>query len=237
MKKISILFILAVTLIACRSTKELNAADPKTGIALLSPLDSACYSIGVNYGAGLRESMNTFPGGKANLEALAEGFMNAIQGNPAALLISPEEAQAYIQSYVMNATLKEAEMAKEAEIHFFAENKTKEGVITTESGLQYKILHQGDKALPTIEDNVIVHYTGKLLDGTVFDSSQERGEPLTIGVGQVIRGWTEVLQLMPVGSKYLVWIPAELGYGSQGAGQIRPNSTLVFEVELLDIEK
>ena len=119
-----------------------------------------------------------------------------------------------------------------------AENKTKSGVITTESGLQYQVVTEGKGAKPTADDKVKVHYTGTLLNGTKFDSSVDRGEPAEFGVGQVIKGWTEVLQLMPVGSKYIVWIPSELAYGERGAGaDIRPNSTLKFEIELLEIVK
>ena len=118
------------------------------------------------------------------------------------------------------------------------ENKTKKDVITTESGLQYQVVTEGTGEKPTAEDKVKVHYTGTLLDGTVFDSSVERGEPAEFGVGQVIKGWTEVLQLMPAGSKYIVWIPSELAYGERGAGgDIKPNSTLKFEIELLEIVK
>ena len=111
-------------------------------------------------------------------------------------------------------------------------------MITTESGLQYQVVTEGKGAKPTADDKVKVHYTGTLLDGTKFDSSVDRGEPAEFGVGQVIKGWTEVLQLMPVGSKYIVWIPSELAYGERGAGaDIRANSTLKFEIELLEIVK
>lgn len=132
---------------------------------------------------------------------------------------------------------KENAAGIEAGQKFLAENKTKEGVVTLPSGLQYKIIKEGKGAIPTATDRVKVHYHGTLIDGTVFDSSVQRGEPVTFGVTQVIKGWTEALQLMPVGSKWMVYIPYELGYGSRPAGSIPPFSTLVFEVELLGIEK
>lgn len=233
MRKISISLILTV-IIASSLAAQQNTAS---GITLNSALDSACYSIGVNFGAGLREQMKTFPGGAANLDAIAAGFVQAITNNFEALLMYPEEAQAYVQSYVMDATIKEAEAAKEEEARFMAENKTKEGIITTESGLQYKILTQGAGDKPTIEDEVTVQYTGILLDGTIFDSSERHGEPLTTNLTNVLSGWTELLQLMPVGSHYIAWIPSELAYGEQGYQQIKPNTMLIFEVELLRIEK
>jgi FKBP-type peptidyl-prolyl cis-trans isomerase FklB len=120
---------------------------------------------------------------------------------------------------------------------FLLENATKEGVITTESGLQYEVIKMGKGKKPAATDRVKVHYHGTLIDGTVFDSSVERGEPITFGLNQVIAGWTEGVQLMPIGSKFRFYIPQELGYGAQNAGAIPPYSTLIFEVELLDIEK
>ena len=241
MKKVyfSVLIIAAmVASMACSSTKNTSTTEgAQSSFVLNSAIDSACYSIGVNYGAGLRESMSTFPGGEANLEALAEGFLRSIKQDTARLLMNAADAQAYVQSYIMGIQEKEAEAEIAAGNAFLAENKTKEGVITTESGLQYRIIQQGTgDTKPTTENQVKVHYTGRLLDGTVFDSSVQRGEPATFGVTQVIRGWTEILQLMTPGSKYMVWIPSELGYGAQGAGQmIKPNSVLEFEVELLEI--
>ena len=228
MKKINILFLLAALFVSPL------AAQQKTN--LTSAVDSACYAIGVLNGSGLKESMSQFPGGKFNLEAIAEAFVHALTGDAETLLISREDAQNVIQAFVMEASMKEAEATKEEEMRFLEENKTKEGVITTESGLQYKVLIQGEGDKPSLNDNATVHYTGRLLDGTVFDSSEERGEPVTFGVARVIDGWTEVLQLMSLGSKYQVWIPSELGYGAQGNGPIKPNSTLVFEMELLSIE-
>ena len=121
---------------------------------------------------------------------------------------------------------------------FLAENKKKEGVVETASGLQYKVVKMGTGAKPTATDKVKVHYHGTLLDGTVFDSSVERGQPITFPLNQVIAGWTEGVQLMPVGSKFIFYIPSNLAYGDRAAGdKIKPGSTLIFEVELLDIEK
>ena len=129
------------------------------------------------------------------------------------------------------------DMNKEEGELFLAENKEKENVIALESGLQYEVLTEGDGAIPTASDSVKCHYHGTLIDGTVFDSSVERGQPATFGVTQVIKGWVEALQLMPVGSKWRLFVPSYLAYGEQGAGNdIEPNSTLIFEVELLGIE-
>ena len=119
---------------------------------------------------------------------------------------------------------------------FLEKNKEQEGVITTESGLQYKVLEMGDGPKPGIRDTVLVHYTGKLINDTIFDSSFQRGEPAQFKPSTLIKGWAEGLQLMPEGSKFMFYIPCELGYGTQGAGQsIKPFSTLIFEVELLDV--
>ena len=122
--------------------------------------------------------------------------------------------------------------------NFLAENGKREGVVTTKSGLQYEIIKKGNGATPTANDKVRVHYHGTLIDGTVFDSSIDRGEPAEFGVSQVIKGWTEALQLMPVGSKWKLYIPYDLAYGDREVSEeIKPYSTLIFEVELLDIVK
>jgi len=242
MKKI-IFFIAAIIIasttanVSAKKVKKNKVKEPS--FVLNSAIDSACYSVGVNYGAGLRESMSTFPGGEVNLDALTEGFMKAFKQDTAGLLMTPEIAQSFIQSYIMEVQNKESAAAKAAGEAYLNENKTKEGVITTESGLQYRVIQKGEgEEKPTTESQVKVHYTGRLLDGTIFDSSVQRGEPATFGVTQVIKGWTEVLQLMTPGSKYIVWIPSDLGYGEQGAGQmIKPNSVLEFEIELLEIVK
>ncbi|MDR1330902.1 MAG: FKBP-type peptidyl-prolyl cis-trans isomerase [Tannerella sp.] len=237
MKKNIVLFV-AIAIVAgatsCRTGRQAAVEAPQA-ILLNSLPDSVSYAIGLNYGASLRENMKVFPGGEYSLDALAEGFAQGIRGD-SALAMTPEAAPEFIQAYLQRMMEKEAEAEKEKGDAFLAENKNRDGVITTESGLQYMVVVQGDGPIPAAENQVKVHYTGKLMDGTVFDSSVERGEPAIFGVTQVIRGWAEILQRMPVGSKYTVWIPSELAYGAQGAGQtIRPNSMLEFEIELIEI--
>ena len=215
-----------------------TSCDSHKSASLKTAVDSASYAIGINTGANYRTNLKTLPGGEANIDDLIAGFIQAIKGDSAAMKMTPETAQQYLQTYFVEASAKEAAQNKEAGEKFLAENKTKEGVITTESGLQYKVEKEGTGEKPTAADRVKVHYTGTLLDGTKFDSSVDRGEPAEFGVSQVIRGWTEGLQIMPAGSKYIFWIPSDLAYGERGAGQdIKPNSVLKFEVELLEVIK
>ena len=233
MKKFS--FFVATALVATIGVSAVSCDSTKS-TKLKTDLDSASYAIGVGTGANYRENLKTLPGGKANVEAIIVGFAQALRGDSTQM--TPQDAQMYLNNYLMSAQMKESTKTKEEGEAFLAENKTKSGVITTESGLQYKVEKEGDGAKPTATDQVKVHYTGTLLDGTVFDSSIERGEPATFAVNQVIAGWTEGLQIMPVGSKYIFWIPSDLAYGERGAGaDIKPNSTLKFEVELLEIVK
>ena len=215
-----------------------TSCDSHKSASLKTAVDSASYAIGINTGANYRTNLKTLPGGEANIDDLIAGFIQAIKGDSAAMKMTPETAQQYLQTYFVEASAKEAAQNKEAGEKFLAENKTKEGVITTESGLQYKVEKEGTGEKPTAADRVKVHYTGTLLDGTKFDRSVDRGEPAEFGVSQVIRGWTEGLQIMPAGSKYIFWIPSDLAYGERGAGQdIKPNSVLKFEVELLEVIK
>ena len=222
MKKLSVL---VATVIVAMGASFTSCGDSHKSASLKTSIDSASYAIGISTGAGYKENLKTLPGGEANVDDLIAGFIQAIKGDSSAMKMNPQQAQQYLQTYFVEGQAREAK-------------KTKEGVITTESGLQYKVEKEGTGAKPTATDKVKVHYTGTLLDGTKFDSSVDRGEPAEFGVGQVIKGWTEGLQIMPVGSKYIFWIPAELAYGERGAGQdIKPNSVLKFEVELLDIVK
>ena len=148
-------------------------------------------------------------------------------GNETEITTNENDANEQEPASVDNKTLGE---------QFLQENAGKEGVVTTESGLQYKVLTEGNGAKPQLTDQVRVHYEGRLIDGTVFDSSYQRGEPAVFGLQQVISGWTEALQLMPVGSVWEIYLPQELAYGSRDLGSIPPYSTLIFKVELLGIE-
>jgi FKBP-type peptidyl-prolyl cis-trans isomerase FklB len=166
-------------------------------------------------------------------------MINGVAGSDAGM--TADEARDYFNGTMEALQAKKMEAQyndnKVAGQNFLAENAKKEGVITTASGLQYEVIKKGNGPLPKDTDKVKVHYHGTLVDGTVFDSSVDRGQPAEFGVTQVIKGWVEGLQLMPVGSKYKFYIPQELAYGSQSQGQIKPFSTLIFEVELLEIVK
>ncbi len=233
MKKISVLvatILVAMGIMSCGNSHR--SASLKTGV------DSASYAIGIANGAQFRQMMEGAPGEPMNMDDLLAGFEVALKNDSAAMKMTPQAAQAFIQTYFIQVQTREANANKEEGEKFLAENKTKKDVITTESGLQYQVVTEGTGEKPTEKDRVKVHYTGTLLDGTKFDSSVDRGEPAEFRVDGVIKGWTEVLLLMPVGSKYIVWIPSELAYGERGTGrEIGPNKTLKFEVELLEIVK
>jgi FKBP-type peptidyl-prolyl cis-trans isomerase FklB len=148
----------------------------------------------------------------------------------------PDEANKILESFMEKANQEDAESNLVAGLEFLEKNRSKEGVTELPSGLQYQVIKEGEGELPSLTDEVKCHYHGSLIDGTVFDSSVERGQPAVFPVNGVIQGWVEALQLMPVGSKWRLYVPPELGYGQQGAGgAIGPNSTLVFDVELLEI--
>lgn len=174
---------------------------------------------------------------KLNKEAVLAGLAATLKKEKAIVENPAMVVETKMRTIQENKTKAEfGDYIKENE-KFLAENKSKEGVVTLPSGLQYKIVKEGTGAKPTPADRVTVHYHGTLIDGTVFDSSVDQGKPATFGVTQVIPGWTEALQLMPVGSKWILYIPADLGYGARATGNIKPYSTLIFEVELLSIDK
>lgn len=227
------------TLSACEQ-KATTEVDPPPAVAEVA-LDTTeeRLSYGIAFGLGQRLKADGVP---LDVPAFAEGLAHAFDDREP--LLSEEEIGAELQAFQQQqGAAREAEMQvvaganAEAGAAFLAENATKEGVVVLESGLQYKVLEAGEGAMPTASDTVEVHYRGTLIDGTEFDSSYSRGESVSFGVTQVIPGWTEALQLMPAGSKWQLYIPADLAYGPAGAGQqIGPNSTLLFDVELLAIE-
>jgi len=199
--------------------------------------------IGANIGSALKEQSTKGLMGdstlKVDMDLLEQGLINGLRGSN--ITMTPEEAQMYVNTTMqrLQQTRIEREYGanKKAGEAFLAANKAKAGVTTTESGLQYEVIKKGTGALPTDTSRVKVNYHGTLIDGTVFDSSVDRGEPATFGVNQVIKGWTEALKLMPVGSKYKLYIPQELAYGPADQGKIKPFSALIFDVELISIEK
>jgi FKBP-type peptidyl-prolyl cis-trans isomerase FklB len=202
-----------------------------------SSLDSLSYAIGMNLG----QSFKNQGLGNINTQLMIKSLNEVLKGQELAL--SPEASMAVIQSQMATLQMKkQQEEAKKYEplkkegADYLAANGAKEGVVTLPSGLQYKVITAGTGVKPMADQSVTVHYTGKLINGKVFDSSVERGQPATFGVTQVIQGWVEALQLMPQGSKWELSIPYNLAYGERGAGEnIPPFSTLIFEVELLSI--
>ena len=191
----------------------------------------------ISYAIGMSMASNLMNSGLRNIEV--ESFVKAFTEviNNESTSMSPEEATQTLQEYFSKQQEEMLNKNLEIWIAFLEENSKKENVVSLPSGLQYEILTEGNGPKPKATDSVKCHYHGTLLDGTVFDSSVQRGEPAVFGVNQVIKGWVEALQLMSVGSKWKLFIPSSLAYGSQGAGNsIEPNSTLIFEVELLGIE-
>lgn len=193
-------------------------------------MDKISYALGLSIGNNFAASGIK----KVDFEDFMKGMQDVL--NEAQPAMSYDEAKQVINDYFANLQAEQLELNKKAGEEFLAINKNKAGVVTLPSGLQYEILKKGEGKTPTATDQVKCHYHGTLIDGTVFDSSVQRGTPATFGVNQVIPGWVEALQLMPVGSKWKLFIPSNLAYGEAGAGQaIGPNSTLIFEVEVLDI--
>ena len=199
--------------------------------------DRLSYALGLSMGNNFRSSGIE----KINVQDFADGVAAVFYGSEPRM--SYDEAKAEIQKFFTELQAKQDEAAKvmgeqnaRAGEAFLTENGKRSEVKTTDSGLQYEVLEEGDGPRPEAGDQVVVHYTGKLIDGTVFDSSEARGEPATFGVTQVIPGWVEALQLMKAGSKWRLFIPSQLAYGPQGAGGvIGPNQTLIFDVNLIKV--
>lgn len=199
------------------------------------------YAMGASMGLFVqnRAQQQAQLGEPMDKDALRQGFDDALKD---ALKFTPQEIQQFAQAGEEAMRAKQQEMAaqaaeenKQAGAEYLAENAEREGVMTTESGLQYEVLEEGEGDSPAAEDTVKVHYKGTLLDGTVFDSSYQRGEPAVFPLNRVIPGWTEGVQLMKEGAKYRFHIPSDLAYGERAQGAITPNSTLVFDVELLEV--
>lgn len=227
----------AVTLTACNEeTSTQEVAEASTSVALENSGQRLSY--GIAYGLGQRMVADGVP---MDVNAFAAGLRDAVDG--AEPRLTQEEIQAEMMAYQEKAQAEaQAAQAAAAEANqaaseaFLSENAAREGVVVTDSGLQYEILEQGEGVKPQADDVVEVNYRGTLVDGTEFDSSYKRGESVKFGVGQVIPGWTEALQLMPAGSKWKLYIPSDLAYGAGGAGgAIGPNAALVFEVELISV--
>ena len=217
---IAISALLLITACKGEATKE---------VVLANEIDSVSYSLGVNIGENIKTQFEDI-----KIDNFLSGMQEVIDGVEPK--INNDQALMVIQNYFTKKQSAKSEVKIEEGRKFLEENSKKEGVITLASGLQYEIINDGSGEKPKLEDNVTTHYHGTLLDGTVFDSSVDRGEPASFPVGGVIKGWTEALQLMSVGSKWKLYVPYDLAYGERGAGpQIGPYSTLIFEVELLNI--
>lgn len=214
--------ILLITLCATATAGDLKSAKEKYS-----------YAIGFQIGTGLKKE-----NANVDVDAIKQGMLDVLSGT--APKISMEEMQAAvmeIQKEQQAARQAKGDVAKKAGDDFMAANKKKKGVKTLKSGVQYKVVKDGKGSKPKASDSVVAHYKGTLIDGTEFDSSYKRGQPATFGVGQVIKGWQEILPLMSTGSKWQVFIPSDMAYGPRGAGaNIGPNETLIFDIELLEIK-
>jgi len=228
--KALVLLALLSTLIACEQKEEMQAEAAPAATTLTTDADRFSYGLGMFIGERVLKQYNDL-----DYDLLIEGMKAQHQSQ--ATLMTIEDAGAALAAFAEQQLAAQTEANKMKGATYLEENAKKEGVMVTESGLQYSVVTQGDGAKPAATDQVTVHYRGTLIDGTEFDSSYSRGEPATFGLNQVIPGWTEGVQLMNVGSKYLFVVPYELGYGERGAGgTIGPFETLIFEVELIEIK-
>lgn len=221
---------LSVLILIMMITVAVNGQKKSKTISINTAADSLSYSFGLLIG----NNMNTQKVEGINQELFLQGFNHGYSDTN--YLLTTEQANQFVQDYFNKMVKNEAEANLQESAAFLEANKSQEGVVTLPSGLQYKVLEAGEGPSPKADDQVKVHYTGTLIDGTIFDSSIERGEPIVFGVNQVIPGWTEALQLMSPGSRWMLYIPPDLAYGENGAGGvIGPNQALIFEVQLIEI--
>lgn len=213
---------------SCAGTYQKGDRMPDT---TSEQIDTVSYALGMYFGNMVKS--NNF--GELNIKEIQRAFMDVLNGKES--MLTEQEAGTHIQSYAMKRMAYLAERNLEEGEQFMAANKEEEGVVETESGLQYKILMEGTGISPEESDTVEVNYKGRLLDGTEFDSSYERGESAVFPLNRVIKGWTEGLQYAKEGGKIELYIPSELAYGKRGAGPIPGNSTLIFEIELIKVSK
>jgi FKBP-type peptidyl-prolyl cis-trans isomerase FklB len=226
MKKLGTAAMLILAIFAfttCNSTSSFKSTKPKNNN------DTASYMIGISVGHSLKAQ--NVP--DVNVSLIAKGIEEVLNNDSS---VTAQEAQVFLNAYFTQIREREADKNKEEGLAWLEENKNNPGVIETESGLQYKVIEEGTGKSPAITDRVKCHYEGRLIDGTVFDSSYDHGQPVEFGLKGVIRGWTEGLQLMKEGGKYELYIPSDLAYGPRGGGQvIGPNATLIFTIELLEV--
>ncbi len=212
-------------LIAVSCTSQVKSDK---SVTMKTNIDSVSYALGVNIGTNIKTQFKDI-----DLNILAAAIKDAYEGQEK---IANEECIPILRTYSVSAQKKMADENKAEGEKFLAENAKRSEVKTTPSGLQYEILKAGNGPIPKETDRITVHYHGTLIDGTVFDSSVNRGQPATFGITQVIAGWIEALQMMPVGSKWKVYVPSDLAYGERGNGRdILPNSVLIFDIELIEI--
>lgn len=223
--------VLTIGVAGCQNSGKISE------VKLTSQNDSVSYALGVLIGESNKQQMKEAPGvDQLNKDILISAFEKAFRGD--SVQIKPAKCNVAVQKFFAEVSKVEGDKNQKAGEEFLTANKAKAGVVTLPSGLQYEIIKAGTGPKPKAEDQVECNYEGTTIDGVVFDSSIKRGKPATFPVNRVIPGWTEALQLMPVGSKWKLYIPSALAYGERGAGKdIKPNSTLIFEVELLNIVK
>ena len=232
MKNLWILVTGSLLMTGCTETEPSESNISEVSVKLETKLDSVSYGIGVN----IAENLKGQGLGDLNVEAMAKGLQDIL--NDSELAISKEEVGPLLNEYMGQMQAEKAKEATKEGTAYLEKNSKRKEVTTLPSGLQYEVLSSGSGATPGLNDKVTTHYTGTLLDGTVFDSSVERGQPASFPVSGVIKGWTEALQLMKEGDKWKLYIPYDLAYGERGAGaQIGPYATLIFEIELISVDK